>query len=106
MRLRVDERGWVCPQMAGHLDRSVMNYYKPGTVVELDFGHGTVLTDYNAALIAATVAQCATVHLVSRSATGDRPHIEGGVAYNADGVLHLMRLAIERLAADRDPTTC
>ncbi|MCX5522971.1 hypothetical protein OG342_08865 [Streptomyces bobili] len=105
MRLRVDGMGFVQPRSAD--DRTgFMNTYAPGTIAELDFGMGRVLADYDAVLIAETVSRCATVHLLSRAATGERPHIEHGTAYNADGVLYLMSQAIEHVAARRGNPEC
>lgn len=104
-RLRVDARGWVSPRSAD--DRhGFMNVYEPGTVVELDIGIGSVLRDYDAVQIAESVSRCAAVYLISAAATGARPHIEGGCAYNADGVLDLLRRAIDHVSAHRDAHEC
>ncbi|MFD7003950.1 hypothetical protein ACFWA5_48950 [Streptomyces mirabilis] len=105
LRLRVDERGWVTPDSADDL-RKGLNTYAPGTVLELNLGKGSCLTDYNAVRIAEYVSRCATVYLLSSAATGDRPHIEGGCAYNADGVLDLIRMAIDHVSAHRDAHKC
>ena len=104
-RVLVDEHGWVTIRSRDD-KHGFMNTYKPGSVVELDLGNGKVLTDYDALTIAETVVDCSIVYLVSTAATGGRPVIENGTAYNADGVLHLMRLAIDRLAADRAAAEC
>lgn len=104
IRLRVDERGWVSPRSAD--DRhGFMNVYAPGTIAELDLGMGTALQDYDAVQIANSVRKCAVVYLVSSAATGATPQVEGGCAYNADGVLDLLRRAIEHVAS-RDDSTC
>ncbi|QDN58713.1 hypothetical protein [Streptomyces sp. S1D4-20] len=105
MRLRVDERGWVSPRSADD-KHGFMDTYEPGTVVELDIGVGCCLRDYDAVLIAECVSQCAAVYLVSSAATGTAPCIEGGCAYNADGVLDLIRMAIDHVSAHRDAHKC
>ncbi|MFI6662526.1 hypothetical protein ACIBL8_44275 [Streptomyces sp. NPDC050523] len=105
MRLRVDERGWVSPRSADD-KHGFMDVYEPGTVVELDVGMGSALMDYDAVQIAECVSRCATVYLVSSAATGAAPRIEGGCAYNADGVLNLLRMAIDHVSAHRDAHKC
>ncbi|MET8134659.1 hypothetical protein ABZV24_22350 [Streptomyces sp. NPDC005251] len=105
MRLRVDQRGWVSPRSADD-PHEFMNTYEPGTVVELDLGMGCVLADYDAVQIAERVSLCAAVHLVSAAATGAKPCIDHGSAYNADGVLELLRMAIDHVSAHRDAHKC
>jgi hypothetical protein len=105
MRLQVDPNGWVKPRSAD--DRhGFMETYKPGTVVEVDLGMASVLTDYDALFIAESLAQCKDVYLISAAADGSRPHVERGTAFNADGVLYVLRRAIERVAAGRDTPAC
>ncbi|MFC8408550.1 hypothetical protein ACFUG9_34045 [Streptomyces griseoincarnatus] len=105
LRLKVDSRGWVQARSAD--DRSgLLSRYRPGTVVEIDLGNGHALHDFDARLIADAVAQCGAVDLVSAAADGSRPHVEYGTAYNADGALHLLRLAIDRAAHDRGASAC
>ncbi|MFF3660055.1 hypothetical protein [Streptomyces olivochromogenes] len=105
MRLRVDKRGWVTPRSADD-PNGFMDVYEPGTVVELDLGTGCVIADYDAVQIAECVSRCEAVYLVSAAAIGARPRIEGGFAYNADGVLHLLRMAIDHVSARRDAHEC
>ncbi|MEU5097595.1 hypothetical protein [Streptomyces sp. NPDC020996] len=105
LRLRVDHRGFVQPRSADD-PKGFMPQYQPGTVVEIDTGQGRVLLDYDAVCIAEQVAHCAAVHLVSSAANGSRPHIQNGAAHNADGVLHLLHLAIERVASHRGAPAC
>jgi hypothetical protein len=83
-----------------------MNIYEAGAVVEVDFGKGTCLTHYNADMIAENLARCSAVHLISTEAYGARPVIEHGTAYNADGVLLVMRWAIERARERRSSSAC
>ncbi|CAM5714760.1 hypothetical protein SVIOM342S_07642 [Streptomyces violaceorubidus] len=100
-----DSRGWVLPRSFDDR-RGFLPTYRPGTVVEIDLGRGRALRHYDAERIAEAVAQCHTVHLVSALAGGDWPHIEHGTAYNADGALHLLRLAIGRAAHLRSASAC
>jgi hypothetical protein len=105
VRLQVDSHGFVKPRSLDDR-RGYIDTYQPGTSVELDFGQGTALMEYDAVAIAEAVAACDAVYLVSTAAYGARPHVECGAAFNADGVLHLMRLAIDHLAARRTEATC
>ncbi|MFJ3024075.1 hypothetical protein ACIPH4_24485 [Streptomyces tendae] len=105
LRLRVDSRGWILPRSFDDR-RGFLTTYRPGTVVEIDLGRGRALRHYDAERIAEAVAQCHTVHLVSTLAGGEWPHIEHGTAYNADGALHLLRLAIGRAAHLRGASAC
>ncbi|MFE6194123.1 hypothetical protein [Streptomyces sp. NPDC057838] len=105
LRLRVDSRGWV---LARSFDdrRGFISTYAPGTVVEIDLGRGHALRHYDAARIAEAVAHCQAVYLVSAVASGEWPHIEYGTAFNADGALQLLRLAIDRAVYLRGASAC
>lgn len=105
LQLRVDQHGCILPRSID--DRSgLMPVYQAGVGVEVDLGKGRCLTHYDADLIAESLAKCAEVHLVSTEAYGERPHIENGTAYNADGALLVLRWAIERAAGRRDAPAC
>lgn len=105
MRLHVDKHGIVQPRPVGRPDR-LLPIYRPGAVVEVDTGQGTCLADYHAEIIAESLHACSTVHLISDAADGSAPVIEHGTAFNADGVLRLLRQAIERAAAARGNAAC
>lgn len=102
LRLKVDELGWVTPRSADER-HGFIDQYAPGTVVEIDMGAGTALRGYEAVEIAVAVAQCGAVYLISAAACGQPPAIEHGTAYNADGVLDLMRQAIDHVASRNNP---
>ncbi|MER7838437.1 hypothetical protein ABTY98_21745 [Streptomyces sp. NPDC096040] len=106
LRLKVDAHGWIAARSAD--DRhGFIDTYAPGSVVEIDLGMGSLLTDYDAVLIAEAVSRCSEVYLISSAACGEPPHVEGGCAHNPDGVLVLMRQAIEdAAAADRGTPAC
>ncbi|MFF4356899.1 hypothetical protein [Streptomyces sp. NPDC001604] len=105
LRLKVDRYGCIQPRSIDSRS-GLMNIYGTGAVVEVDLGRGSCLTYYDADLIAENLAKCAAIHIVSTEAYGERPRIERGTAYNADGAVVVLRWAIERAARRRGATAC
>ncbi|MFE4697143.1 hypothetical protein ACFRIC_08635 [Streptomyces sp. NPDC056738] len=103
VRPRVEKDGRV---LARDLNGYGLPTYPAGSEVEIDLRHGTWLIDYDAALIAESVRACSVVLLVSDKADGSSARCEQGTAYNADGVLVVLRAAIERCAARASAATC
>jgi hypothetical protein len=105
LRLKVDEHGWITARSAD--DRhGFIDTYAPGATVEIDLGQGVALAGYVAMEIAQAVSQCRDVYLISAKAWGEAPGIDGGVAFNADGCLTLLRAAIGEAASRQSPDTC
>ncbi|WP_326787852.1 hypothetical protein [Streptomyces sp. NBC_00151] len=103
VRPRVEKDGRIAPR---DLDGYGLPNYPAGSEVEIDLRHGTWLISYDAALIAESVRACSVVHLVSDKADGGNARYEDGTAYNANGVLVVLRAAIERCAARSSAATC